>query len=258
MFRLYLFPLLVQKRTCTSRANLAVSNTAGTACIYNLKHYTCVTLFQNVIFLCVYFDPDLRSGVRCSDPLVALAKVIFHDNLRTWKRVQLSKTHLMTGRHLPPRVEQLVKVMIICSAPHDLVTFPDNTRTQAVVKSRVETGTTYLTYIEPTRRSKHRALKCGCSCKKPEVSSEICEHVVSHVKKAGLNVEDFIPIYQTALYWSGQYEALRIDRARFPNLYHGRRERPSSLLEMSTLKPPMVDVRDTILTHFPNIVHQFT
>ena len=186
---------------------------------------------------------------------MALAKVIFHDNLCTWKRVQLSKTHLMTGRHLPPRVEQLVKVMIICSTPHDHVTFPDNTRTQAVVKSRVETGTTYLTYIEPTRRSKHRALKCGCSCRKPEVSSEICEHVVSHVKKAGLNVEDFIPIYQTALYWSGQYEALRIDRARYPALYHGHRECPSSLLNKSTLKPPMVDVRDTISKHFSNIAH---
>ena len=164
----------------------------------------------------------------------------------------------MTGRHLPPRVEQLIKVMIICSAPHDLVTFPDNTRTQAVVKSRIETGATYLIYIEFTTRGEHRSLKCECSCGKPEVSSEICEHVVSHIKAAGLNVENVIPIYQTAQYWSGQYETLRINHVSFPALYHGHREHPSLLLKMSKLKPLMVDVHDTILTHFPNIVHQFT
>ena len=151
-----------------------------------------------------------------------------------------------------------MKVMIICSAPHDSVLFPDNTKTQAVVKSQVKTAAYYLTYIEFSTQGEHRSLKCQCSCGKPEISADICEHVVSHIKAAGLNVEDFIPIYQTADYWSGQYEALRCDRASFPSLYHGRRERPSSLLDKSTLKPPMVDVHDTISKHFSNIAHPFT
>jgi hypothetical protein len=122
----------------------------------------------------------------------------------------------------------------------------------------VEGGTSYFTYIEPLTESKQWSGSCQCTCGKPEISAEICEHVVSHIKAAGLNVEDFIPQYQTADYWSAKYEALRRDRASFPDLYYGRKERPSSLLEQSKLKPPMVDVRDTILTHFPNIVHQFT
>ena len=142
--------------------------------------------------MCIYFDPDLRSGVRCSDPLVALAKVIFHDNLRTWKRVQNSKVHQRTGKHLPPRLEQLVKVMIICSAPHDSVSFPDNTKTQAMVKSQVENAAHYFTFIELLTQGKQRALRCQCSCRKPEISAEICEHVVAHIKAVGLNVEDFI------------------------------------------------------------------
>ena len=157
MFRLYLFPLVVQKRTCTSRANLVeyqLSGTAGTACILHYKLQTCVTLFRNAIFLCIYFDPDLRSGVRCSDPLVALAKVIFHNNLCTWKRVQNSKVHQRTGKHLPPRVKQLVKVMIICSAPHSYVLFPSKTNTQAVVSSRVENATCYFTVIELSTEGK--------------------------------------------------------------------------------------------------------
>ena len=87
---------------------------------------------------------------------------------------------------------------------------------------------------------------------------EICEHVVVHIKAAGLNVQDFIPEYQTAMYWSNQYEVLRIERTQSHNFYHVRKERPSLLLMQSKLKPPMVDLRDTILKHFPNIAHQFS
>jgi hypothetical protein len=99
--------------------------------------------------------------------------------------------------------------------------FPSPTKIQAVVRSRVQDDTSYLTYIEPSTEGEQRSGGCHCSCEKPEISTEICEHVMAHIKAAGLNVEDFIPVYQTATYWSNQYEVLRIERARFLDLYHG-------------------------------------
>ena len=85
----------------------------------------------------------------------------------------------------------------------------------------------------------------------------MCEHVVAHVKKAGLNVQDFVPQYQTASAWTNQYEVLRIEQKRFPDLYQGRKERPNDLLARSKLKPPMVDVRNTDLKHYFNNTREF-
>ena len=90
-----------------------------------------------------------------------------------------------------------------------------------------------------------------------KISAEICKHNVAHIKAAGLNVQDFIPEYQTAMYWSNQYEVLRIEHARFPDLYHGQKEHPHLLLVQSKLKPPMVDVHDMALKHFSKNAHQF-
>ena len=94
---------------------------------------------------------------------------------------------------------------------------------------------------------------CQCSCGKPSIGAEICEHAVAHIKAAGLNVQDFIPVPN----WFAQYKVLRIKRARFFDLYHGQKEGPHSSFARSKLKPLMVDVRDTDLKHYPNNAHQF-
>ena len=90
-----------------------------------------------------------------------------------------------------------------------------------------------------------------------EARSQRGDYVVAHIKAVGLNVQDFVPEYQTATYWARQYEVLRINRAKYPDLYHGQKERPHSSLVRSKLKPPMVDVRDTALNYLSNNAYQF-
>ena len=124
------------------------------------------------------------------------------------------------------------------------------------MRSRYTDGTdSHLTYVQIPKAGKQFVGGVKCSRGMPQVSAELCDHVVSHMMAVGVNVEDYIPRYQTAEWWARQYQVLRNHRTAHSHLYHGGKERPHCRLALSTLKPPMVDVRDTVLHYLSNNTH---